>query len=279
MFGVDYAFSPHPSVSALKSAKVGFVGRYIGSKDYTKSRSAKWLNPTEYRALKAAGIPVYLYFEVGAKRAEGGHAAGVADAQIALKEMQYCGVPAGMPVYFCVDYDTTVGPNITGYFQGVASVLGLKRTGAYGGYKVIKVLFDKKLITYGCQTLAWSGGNWDSRAQLQQYEINKTVGGADVDYVRSVKSDFGQDKAVAPTPKPSSGPKPWPGEYYKLTSPLTHDSNVQWIQQRLNAHGAKLTVDSEFGPLTEKAVKAFQKSHKLTVDGIVGKNTWTALGK
>ena len=32
-----------------------------------------------------------------------------------------------------------------------------------------------------------------------------------------------------------------------------------------------------FGPATEKAVKAFQKEQGLTVDGVVGKNTWDAL--
>jgi peptidoglycan hydrolase-like protein with peptidoglycan-binding domain len=36
-------------------------------------------------------------------------------------------------------------------------------------------------------------------------------------------------------------------------------------------------IDSEFGPLTETAVKNFQTDYGLTVDGIVGPKTWAAL--
>lgn len=35
--------------------------------------------------------------------------------------------------------------------------------------------------------------------------------------------------------------------------------------------------DGIFGPLTEEAVKEFQEKNGLTVDGIVGKNTWTKI--
>lgn len=37
------------------------------------------------------------------------------------------------------------------------------------------------------------------------------------------------------------------------------------------------TPDSDFGPLTEEAVKAFQRSRGLTDDGVVGRLTWEAL--
>jgi hypothetical protein len=54
-------------------------------------------------------------------------------------------------------------------------------------------------------------------------------------------------------------------------------SDVQSLQMMLNARGAKLTVDGDFGPNTLAAVKAFQAAKKLTVDGIVGPQTWSAL--
>jgi hypothetical protein len=40
----------------------------------------------------------------------------------------------------------------------------------------------------------------------------------------------------------------------------------------------KITVDGDFGSKTESAVKAFQKKSGLTVDGVVGKNTWAVMG-
>ena len=53
---------------------------------------------------------------------------------------------------------------------------------------------------------------------------------------------------------------------------------VQWLQARLNAHGAGLEVDGSFGAATEEAVKAFQQSKGLEADGIVGPKTWVELG-
>ncbi|MDS9471369.1 N-acetylmuramoyl-L-alanine amidase [Sporosarcina pasteurii] len=52
---------------------------------------------------------------------------------------------------------------------------------------------------------------------------------------------------------------------------------VKRLQTDLNKFGYKLTVDSSFGPATERAVKAFQSSQKLTADGIVGPKTQKAL--
>jgi hypothetical protein len=40
----------------------------------------------------------------------------------------------------------------------------------------------------------------------------------------------------------------------------------------------KITVDGDFGPKTESAVKSYQKKNGLAVDGIVGPKTWAHMG-
>lgn len=54
---------------------------------------------------------------------------------------------------------------------------------------------------------------------------------------------------------------------------------VKKLQQILNGKGYKLSVDGDFGPATEAAVKAYQKANHLDVDGEVGPITWSALLK
>lgn len=56
-------------------------------------------------------------------------------------------------------------------------------------------------------------------------------------------------------------------------------SNVKTLQQKLKDLGfLNGKVDGDFGSITQKAVKDFQKSKKLVVDGIVGPKTIEALG-
>lgn len=53
---------------------------------------------------------------------------------------------------------------------------------------------------------------------------------------------------------------------------------VIYLQEALNLYGYNLNPDGVFGPLTDKAVRAFQSSHHLQpVDGIVGPQTRAAL--
>lgn len=53
---------------------------------------------------------------------------------------------------------------------------------------------------------------------------------------------------------------------------------VKALQRMLWAMGYyKGNIDGDFGSLTDAAVRAYQKKKGLTVDGIVGKQTWTAL--
>jgi peptidoglycan hydrolase-like protein with peptidoglycan-binding domain len=49
--------------------------------------------------------------------------------------------------------------------------------------------------------------------------------------------------------------------------------DVRFLQRKLG-----IRADGIFGPQTERAVRAFQSRHKLTVDGVVGPRTWGRLG-
>lgn len=65
----------------------------------------------------------------------------------------------------------------------------------------------------------------------------------------------------------------------KLTSPNMRGSDVRGVQELLRATGAKIEADGIFGPNTERAVKRYQNAKGgLAVDGIVGRDTITALG-
>jgi len=58
--------------------------------------------------------------------------------------------------------------------------------------------------------------------------------------------------------------------------------DVQQLQQLLNKslqHGLPLRIDGQYGRSTEAAVRLYQVSVGLRVDGVVGPDTWTALKK
>lgn len=66
--------------------------------------------------------------------------------------------------------------------------------------------------------------------------------------------------------------------FYK--TPMQTGADVQQLQAKLNSLGFDCgTADGIFGKKTRAGVKAFQAAHNLEVDGIVGKNTRSALEK
>jgi hypothetical protein len=186
LLGLDYVAGPDPAT--IKAHGFAFVCRYLS--EVNALTKVKLLTPAEAKGLSQIGISIVSNYEWYANRALEGFASGVADAQIAKAQHAECGGPPDKPIYFSVDCDTT-GEQVAEYFKGVASVLSLSRTGAYGSYKVVKYLLDNDLISYAWQTYAWSSGQWDSRTDIQQYENGVSFAGHSVDYNRAMKEDFG----------------------------------------------------------------------------------------
>lgn len=72
---------------------------------------------------------------------------------------------------------------------------------------------------------------------------------------------------------------PYPEPTKTLNKGAKGDS-VRWVQYELKKRGYDLGrcgIDGDYGSATVKAVKAFQRDKKLTVDGVTGKNTIKAL--
>lgn len=74
----------------------------------------------------------------------------------------------------------------------------------------------------------------------------------------------------APDPTPSPGPAELGSRQLELGSSGT---DVEWLQ-----HNIGVPADGKFGPQTQGGVMAWQHGHGLANDGVVGPNTWRALG-
>lgn len=200
--GVDYSWA-RPSPAGLRAAGYTFAARYLSG-----GQSGKNISHGEADALIAAGVDVVLVWEQGATDALGGYGRGQSDAQQAAFEAAAAGMPDDRPIYFAVDFDAQ--PNQQGaldaYFDGVASVIGRDRTGAYGGLGVIQRSFDDGRIAWGWQTYAWSYGHWDPRAQVRQTHNGVDVAGGQCDLDVAMVADFGQWGNANPPPPPPQGP-------------------------------------------------------------------------
>jgi peptidoglycan hydrolase-like protein with peptidoglycan-binding domain len=65
---------------------------------------------------------------------------------------------------------------------------------------------------------------------------------------------------------------------YTTLSKGSNNSDVKYLQQQLNLfYHSFISVDGNFGDKTTMQVKQFQSDFHLSVDGIVGNNTWSVL--
>jgi hypothetical protein len=206
-FGVD-TNDPNLNPSVAKKGGATFVVRYISQ------QATAPMSPAEAKNWSKHGMDLVAVWETSFTRpVDGGSkkanfANGVADARAAKAQMKALGA-GKKPVYFAVD--SFVQPkhpdklpadrvikklaSVYPYFDGILSVLGRKRTGAYGSYTLIKGLFDKNKIAYGWQSADFDAhGRVDPRIHLYQYDIYPpdSFGVGQLDYDQARQADFGQ---------------------------------------------------------------------------------------
>ena len=134
---------------------------------------------------------------------------GVADAQTALRLHGAAGGPATAPIYFSVDepLDYSRWKNVAlQWFKGINSVLGVQRTGVYGGINTCQWATADGVIgrsttpgkVWAWQTRSWSGGKIYPAAVMYQRIVSTAsnpgpvVGGLEVDVSDALASDVGQ---------------------------------------------------------------------------------------
>lgn len=185
---LDYS-AGYPGAAAI--ARAGYVGavRYLRKEGASRVRP---ITADERADFDRAGLAVALVYQhVSKTRVLEGRGAGQHDARWALARAAEIGIPQPRAIYFAVDADHPPAAVLM-YFRGVADVLGVARTGAYGSYRVVESLLSADLTGYAWQTAAWSGGKRSQRAHLFQRIGSPTVGGIAVDINDVLAADWGQ---------------------------------------------------------------------------------------
>lgn len=186
--GIDYTNSSLKG-SVIKEHGYSFVGRYLSYSPW------KTITKREYDDLKENDLGVILVWETTEQRTMSGYTGGVEDAKAAADLADQIGFPNDKPIYFAVDYEFNPEQlkTVSRYFEGVGSVISTKLVGVYGGLQTVKTILDDYLATYAWQTLAWSHGEWDPRAQVQQFNTGTNmVNGMACDLNRAIVDDYGQ---------------------------------------------------------------------------------------
>jgi lysozyme len=93
----------------------------------------------------------------------------------------------------------------------------------------------------------------------------------------ALPTPVGAGPEPASTPQNSGAAPGWPGTFFAFPKlPAVAGADVKEWQLRMVTLGFRVVTDGVYGPQSKAACIAFQKSHGLSADGIVGRATWNA---
>jgi hypothetical protein len=211
---IDFAMHQIPAAD-IKAAGYAGVVNYVSLSRPGSNFGAKPITKAYADSLTAAGLVIVSNYQYGKPGGTApsdytrGYAGGVADAQTAWQLHTAAGGGQSAPIFFTIDEDISrdTWNNVAlQWFKGINSVLGVQRTGVYGGIDVCQWAAADGVIgsssspgfRWAWQTRAWSGNKIHPAAVLYQRIVatasnpGPLVGGFEVDVNDVMASDVGQ---------------------------------------------------------------------------------------
>jgi hypothetical protein len=114
---------------------------------------------------------------------------------------------------------------------------------------------------------SWGGGHVDCGPGFPMADVLAMAGGG--------AGTSTPPPGPTPPPPATSPAPPWPGRYLEYPPLMSGPDVAQW-QEQMHFRGWTLVVDGVYGPESQDICVEFQTEKHLTVDGIVGPDTWAA---
>jgi glycoside hydrolase-like protein len=211
---IDFAAKQIPA-QYIRAAGHSGVVNYVSMSRPGSTFGAKPITRPYAESLNAAGLVIVSNYQYGKPGGTApsdftrGYAGGIADARTAWQLHTAAGGGRSAPIYFSIDEDIdrdTWNRLALPWFHGINSVIGVQRTGVYGGIDVCEWAATDGVIGrssapgrfWAWQTKAWSGDRVHPRTVLYQRVVSTAsnpgprVGGLEVDVNDALASDVGQ---------------------------------------------------------------------------------------
>ena len=211
---IDYAMRQIPAQDIRAAGHAGVIN-YVSTSRPGSSFGAKPITLPYAKSLTASGLAIVSNYQYGKPGGTApsdftrGYAGGVVDARTGWQLHRAAGGGQSAPIYFSVDDDVnreTWNNVVLPWFRGINSVIGVQRTGIYGGIKACQWAATDGVIgrsgtpgrVWAWQTRSWSGGQIYPAAVLHQRIVatasnpGPVVGGIEVDVSDALASDVGQ---------------------------------------------------------------------------------------
>lgn len=277
------------------SAEIDFVILRLG---YGKNTVDKYAE-RNIAELNRLGIPYGVYWFSYAYTVEMARN----EARSAIAYLEKLGAKLSYPVYFDWEYDSRKyaaknGVNVNNTLlcnMATAFCEEVKAAGyypaVYANPDYINNYFGEDIFKEYDLWLAHYVNKQNRDVRLWQYSSSGKVAGIDgnvdmnrcyYDYPSIIGKDANAEKETEEKSEDESEVKNTVNIELSVLRNGANGEQVKTLQRLLMSLGyglKKYGDDGSFGTETEAAVRAFQKAKGLSVDGVVGKNTWNALLK